>query len=100
MIFSNGSVSWDVGLRDATRAERGGCPCGMPGTRSDGQRFFIECRTCGFEPERQESLPEHACPKCFSHVWHRVVRPGAMVAREAGATSTARLRRLSMVRRA
>jgi hypothetical protein len=99
MIFSNESVSWTVGVSDALRRaggeSRAGRPCGAP----DGRRFFIECRICGFEPAGQESLPRHSCPKCFSHTWHRVVRPGAMVAREAGTTSTARLRRLSMVRR-
>ena len=96
MIFSNGSVSWDVGLRDAARGEaRDGCSSAAP----EAQRFFIECHVCGFEPAQQESLPRHACPKCFSHTWQRVSRPGTILAREVGVTSTARLRRLTMVRR-
>jgi hypothetical protein len=99
MIFSDESVSWNVGLSDALRRAGGESPGGCHFGAPDGRRFFIECRICGFEPGEQQSLPRHACPKCFAHTWHRVIRPGAMVEREAGATSTARLRRLSMVRR-
>jgi hypothetical protein len=92
MIFQHDSVSW--GSRVTVIA-----PGGEGAGASDRQRFFIECRICGFEPDSQQGLPGHACPKCFSNVWHRVARPGAMVEREPGVTSTARLRRLSMVRR-
>ena len=96
MIFSNNSVSWDVGLRDATRGQgAGGCPSAAP----EAQRFFIECHVCGFEPTQQESLPRHACPKCFGHTWQRVIRPGTILSPELRAPSTARLRRLSMARR-
>jgi|SRR5687768_2366757 len=96
MIFSNQSVSWDVGLRDAACARGGaGCPAGAP----EARRYFIECRICGFEPDGQDSLPRHACPKCLSHTWQRVIRPGTILARDLRITSTARLRRLSMVRR-
>ena len=96
MIFSNDSVSWEVGLRDATRGENG---VGCPGAASEAQRFFIECRICGFEPAQQECLPRHACPKCFSHTWQRVIRPGTILTRDLRVPSTARLRRLSMARR-
>ena len=96
MIFSNQSVSWAVGFRDAARPQVGaGCPAAAPAAR----RFFIECRICGFEPDGQESLPRHACPKCLSHTWQRVIRPGTILTRDLRITSTARLRRLSMVRR-
>jgi hypothetical protein len=92
MIFQNDCASW------SPREAVGSCgekACDAPARR----RFYIECRVCGFEPESQESLPGHACPKCYAHTWHRVIRPGTILAREIGVTSTARLRRLSVVRR-
>jgi hypothetical protein len=95
MIFSNDSVAWDSRLPSGTVAGDAPRPAYLP----ERQRFFVECRVCSFEPASQEGLPGHACPKCFSHSWHRVVRPGAMVDRDPFATSTARLRRLSMARR-
>jgi hypothetical protein len=97
MIFSNDSVSWDVGVRDALRRENA---VACPGAAPEAQRFFIECRICGFEPAQQESLPGHACPKCFSHAWQRVIRPGTILSRDVRVPSTARLRRLTMARRA
>jgi hypothetical protein len=38
--------------------------------------FLIECRTCGFEPENQNSIFLGPCPKCFCSTWRRVPRPG------------------------
>jgi hypothetical protein len=40
---------------------------------------YIECRTCGFEPAEQLSLPRGRCPKCYSNTWERLVRPGSLL---------------------
>lgn len=43
-------------------------------------RWIIECRTCGFEPDDQWSLPRTRCPKCHATTWRRVPRPGSLLA--------------------
>jgi len=53
---------------------------------------YVECCTCGFEPEEQMMLPRHACPKCHADTWRRSFTPGALLlglARRQAAASVA-----------
>jgi hypothetical protein len=40
---------------------------------------YVECCTCGFEPEEQSMLPRTACPKCHAETWRRSFTPGALL---------------------
>jgi len=51
----------------------------IPRMRPMSTMFIIECRTCGFEPDDQDSLPYCPCPRCHASTWRRLPRPGALV---------------------
>ena len=51
----------------------------IPRMRSMSTMFITECRTCGFEPDDQDSLPDTPCPRCHASTWRRLPRPGALV---------------------
>lgn len=40
--------------------------------------FYVQCRSCGFEPEADRS--PKVCPKCGCTGWERFTRPGSLLA--------------------
>ena len=44
-----------------------------------GSVFVVECRTCGFSPEHQLTIPSGRCPKCLGYSWTRLVKPGGLL---------------------
>jgi hypothetical protein len=37
---------------------------------------FVECYTCGYEPEHTLSVFQGRCPKCHAFTWRRLPRKG------------------------
>ena len=66
-------ISKDVlGLSRQSRTEE------MRRMRSMRELSIIECHTCGYEPEDQDSMPVNRCPRCFASTFRRLPRPGAL----------------------
>jgi hypothetical protein len=51
----------------------------LSGNQPRVSMFYIQCRSCGFEPEGSGRSPR-ICPKCGATGWERFTRPGSLLA--------------------